>query len=106
MGKKVKKERNIWKYVLRIILILFGSSLLYVLVCRWVMPPVTLTQLGGFTGGYGLQRDYVSWNDISYNVKLAAIASEDQLFAEHSGFDWKAIDKSMNAKPSKKKKKN
>lgn len=106
MGKKVKKERNIWKYVLRIILILFGSSLLYVLVCRWVMPPITLTQLGGFTGGYGLQRDYVSWNDISYNVKLAAIASEDQLFAEHSGFDWKAIDKSMNAKPSKKKKKN
>jgi monofunctional biosynthetic peptidoglycan transglycosylase len=104
MGKKAKKGRKIWKYVLSIILILFGTSLLYVVLCRWIMPPITMTQLGGAVGGYGLKRDYVSWNDISYNVKLAAIASEDQLFAEHSGFDWKAIDKSVNAVPKKKKK--
>ena len=29
-------------------------------------------------------------------MKLAVLASEDQLFPDHSGFDWKAIDKSMN----------
>lgn len=92
------------RYTLRIILTLFISSSLYVILCRWVEPPVTITQLGGLFGGYGLKRDYVSWDDISINVKLAAIASEDQLFAEHGGFDWKSIDKSMNAAPTKKRK--
>lgn len=106
MGKKVKKKGSkVWKYLLRTVLILFASSLLYVLVCKWVNPPITITQIGGWTGGYGMKRDYVGWNDISRNVKLAAIASEDQLFPDHSGFDWKAIDKSMNAKPGRKKKK-
>ena len=66
------------------------------------MPPVTITQLGGFFGGYGLKRDYVSWNEISRNVKLAAIASEDQLFPEHGGFDWKSIDRSVNGPKQKK----
>jgi monofunctional biosynthetic peptidoglycan transglycosylase len=90
------------KYTLRIILFLFLFSTMYAVLCKWVMPPVTMTQIGGWAGGYGMSRDYVSWNNISRNVKLAAIASEDQLFPEHSGFDWKSIDKSMNG-PKKKK---
>ncbi len=97
--------RRFFRFVLRFILILFISSTLYMVLCRWMMPPVTITQLDGLLGGYGLHRDYVSWDEISRNVKLAAIASEDQLFPEHDGFDWKALDKSLNAKPSKKKKK-
>ena len=50
----------------------------------------------------GIKRDYVSWDEISRNIKLAALASEDQRFAEHGGFDWKSMDKSMNG-PKKKK---
>ncbi|MCW3087374.1 MAG: monofunctional biosynthetic peptidoglycan transglycosylase, partial [Sediminibacterium sp.] len=57
------------------------------------MPPVTITQLANVFG-YGLKRDYVSWKEISPNVKLAAIASEDQSFPDHGGFDWDAIQKS------------
>ena len=106
MAKQNKKGgTNFLKYTLRIILVLFASSLLYVIVCRWVMPPVTLTQLGGALGGYGLKRDYVSYDEISRNVKLAAIASEDQLFPEHGGFDWKAMDKSINGPQKGKKRK-
>ncbi len=96
--------RRCLRFTLRAILILFVSSLLYLVVCKWLEPPVTITQLGGLFGGYGLHRDYVSWDNISRNVKLAAIASEDQLFPEHGGFDWKAMDKSLNAKPKKKRK--
>lgn len=88
----------------RVILISFISSLLYVLVCRFVYPPITITQIGALFGGYGLKRDYVSWEEISPNVKLAAMASEDQLFPDHGGFDWKSIEKSMNAKPTKRRK--
>ncbi len=32
---------------------------------------------------------------MSYNAKLAVIASEDQLFVDHGGFDWKSIQKAM-----------
>ncbi len=67
------------------------------------MPPITTTQLADAIVGNGLKRDYVSWDEISRNVKLAAMASEDQLFAEHGGFDWKSMDKSING-PKKKKK--
>ncbi len=80
-------------------------SLGYMVLCKWIMPPITLTQIGALTDGYGLKRDYVSWDEISPNVKLAAIASEDQLFPVHNGFDWKAIEKSLGKNPAKSKKK-
>jgi monofunctional glycosyltransferase len=94
--------KKIWKKTKRVLLILFLSSFLYTIVCRWVMPPITITQIAN-TFGYGLKRDYVSWNQMNYSVKLAAIASEDQAFPDHSGFDWDAIEKSL--KPKKKGKK-
>lgn len=100
-----KGKRRIGRFILRALLVMFVSSTLYVVVCRWVWPPFTITQLGALLTGYGLKRDYVSWEEIPKSVKLAAIASEDQLFAEHHGFDWKAMDKSVNG-PQKKRKKN
>lgn len=67
-------------------------------------PPITVTQI---TNAFdlGLKRDYVSWNEISYNIKLAALASEDQSFTDHSGFDWDAIEKSLRPKNKRKKSK-
>jgi monofunctional biosynthetic peptidoglycan transglycosylase len=66
-----------------------------------VEPPITITQLTN-AFGLGLKRDYVSWNEMSYNIKLAALASEDQSFSDHSGFDWDAIEKSLRPKKKKK----
>lgn len=79
--------------------------MVYLVLCKWMMPPITITQLSSLISGDGLKRDYVGWNEISTNVKLAAIASEDQLFAEHGGFDWKAIEKSIDPPAQRKKKK-
>lgn len=59
------------------------------------MPPITITQLNSWISGDGLSRNYVGMADISSNVKLAAIAGEDQLFPYHNGFDWKALQKSL-----------
>lgn len=100
--KKKSRNRKLLKYFLGTLIILFLSSSLYVIACKWMEPPLTITQMGSLFGGYGIKRDYVSYSNISRNVKLAAIASEDQLFPEHGGFDWKAIDKSMN-RPHRKK---
>lgn len=68
------------------------------------MPPVTLTQLVSLFTGHGLKRDYVNNNEIAPAAKLAAMASEDQLFPDHGGFDWKSIEKSLQNKPGKRKK--
>ncbi len=100
--KKSSRLGKIGRWIRRALLIMFLSSLVYIILCKWVMPPITLTQaVNAF--GYGLKRDYVSWNDISYNIKLAAIASEDQTYPDHSGFDWDAIEKSLRPKKKGKK---
>lgn len=54
--------------------------------------------------GYGLKRDYVQASEIAPAARLAAMASEDQLFPDHSGFDWKSIEKSMQQNAKKRKK--
>jgi len=101
--KKKSKPRRFWKWTKRILLFMFISSTLYLLICKWVMPPITITQLSN-SFSYGLKRDYVTWEQISPNVKLAAIASEDQMFLEHSGIDWAAMEKSFEEPKNKKKK--
>lgn len=93
--------KRFFRFVFKIILYGFLFSLIYLLACRWVMPPITITQLSSAISGYGLHRNYVAWNEISINAKLAAIAGEDQLFAMHNGFDWKAISKSLDNNPAK-----
>ncbi|HEX5150874.1 MAG TPA: monofunctional biosynthetic peptidoglycan transglycosylase [Parafilimonas sp.] len=103
---KVRKQsliRSFLRRLFKVILYGFILSLVYLLLCKWLMPPVTITQLGSRISGYGLKRDYVSWDDINANAKLAAIAGEDQLFPVHNGFDWKAISRSFDNNSSKSK---
>lgn len=86
---------RIWKVVRRVFLVLFISQLVYIFLLKWVNPPITLTQLGSVFAGDGLKRSYVSLNDISPNARLAVISTEDQLFPDHDGFDFKNIEKAM-----------
>ena len=92
------------KKIRRFFLYLFLSSLIYVLVTKFIEPPITITQITN-AFGLGLKRDYVSWDKMSYNIKLAAMASEDLAFTDHMGFDWDAIEKSLRPKKKKKKSK-
>ena len=68
---------------------------IYIVVCRWINPPITITQLVSVAGGDGLKRDNISYEDMGRNIKLAVMAGEDQLFPDHDGFDIKAIKKAM-----------
>jgi monofunctional biosynthetic peptidoglycan transglycosylase len=95
---KNKEKRfiaKLWKWSKRIFLWLFLAQLFYIILLKWVNPPITITQLSSWISGHGLKRDYVGWNSISRNIKLAVISSEDQLFTDHDGFDWKSIKKAM-----------
>jgi monofunctional biosynthetic peptidoglycan transglycosylase len=84
-----------WRWVKRVLLFLFFFQFFYILILKWVNPPFTLTQLSSLIHGYGLKRNYVSMDAISPYAKLAVISSEDQLFPDHDGFDFKSIEKAM-----------
>jgi monofunctional biosynthetic peptidoglycan transglycosylase len=84
-----------WRVIKRVFIFLFLFQLFYILLLKWVDPPFTLTQLGSLFGGYGLKRNYVNMKNISPYAKLAVISSEDQLFPDHDGFDFKSIEKAM-----------
>jgi monofunctional glycosyltransferase len=81
--------------IAKIFLYGFLFSLLYILFCKWLNPPVTITQLGSLFHGTGLHRKYIGIEDMSPNIKLAVMAAEDQLFPDHNGFDFKSIQKAM-----------
>lgn len=86
--KFLRKARNL--FILLVVL-----QFAYIILLRWIDPPITLTQLGSVFQGYGLSRDYVSIKNISPNMRLAVMASEDQLFPDHDGFDWTSIKKAL-----------
>ena len=45
--------------------------------------------------GYEFSHDWVDWDQISKHAAVAVIASEDQQFPRHRGFDFKQIDKAL-----------
>lgn len=96
--------KPLFRHIFRFLLWGLITSTFYLVLCKWMMPPVTLTQLMSLVEGNGLKRDYVSMDEIAPAPKLAAMASEDQLFPDHHGFDWKSLEKSMQKNARKRKK--
>ncbi|WP_300728005.1 monofunctional biosynthetic peptidoglycan transglycosylase [uncultured Bacteroides sp.] len=101
-----KKIRKIIKYC---IIAFFGSSILSVIVLRFV--PVYVTPLmlirciqqAADGKEIRLEHHWVPKEKISKHLPMAVIASEDNRFAEHWGFDFTEIKKA--AKENKKRKK-
>ena len=97
MQQKTKKKRGpllkTWRIFKWVVLYGFLFSVFYILLCKWVDPPITITQVSSVLEGHGLKRVYVSLDEISPHAKLAVMASEDQLFPDHNGFDFKSIEK-------------
>ena len=99
-----RKDKRWWRVVKRILLFVFIGHLLYIVLLKWIDPPITLTQLGSLVSGDGLKRDYIPMEDMSVHMRLAVIAAEDQKFTTHNGFDWKSIDKAIKHNEKKPKK--
>ncbi|MBS1681978.1 MAG: monofunctional biosynthetic peptidoglycan transglycosylase [Bacteroidetes bacterium] len=93
--------KKIFKKAWKIFLILFAAQLLYIVLLRWINPPLTITQFTSWSGGYGLKRDYIDLEDMSPNIRLAVMASEDQLFPDHNGFDMASIKEALKNRNKK-----
>lgn len=73
------------------------APLALILLYRFVPPPVTPLMLIRLVQGEGLSRDWVPWEEISPQLRQAVVASEDNLFCEHSGFDWQSLQAAAEA---------
>jgi len=91
------------KKLKKLVLILLIAQLVYIVLLKWVNPPITITQFTNWMEGNGLKRDYISYKEMSPNIKLAVMASEDQLFPDHNGFDVESIKKAWSEKNKKRK---
>jgi len=64
---------------------------LLILVYRFVPPPGTILMLVRLVQGETLVKDWQPLERISPFLPQAVIASEDNRFCEHAGFDWKEM---------------
>lgn len=84
-----------WKKIKKLFFILILANILFIVWGKFFNPPITFTQIGGLLEYGKLKRDYISYDEMGTHVKKAVIASEDQAFFSHNGFDYKAIEKAM-----------
>ncbi len=77
------------KLLAKIILWFIGLSLAFVLLFKFVPPPVTATMV---MNGDGITKDWESLANIDRNLVTAVIAAEDGKFCSHDGFDVEAIE--------------
>lgn len=106
MAEARGKRRRGWRRLLRWGAGLAGASVagtaMLVLLLRWIDPPVTAIRVQrrvaswSEPGPYAARATWKDLEDIAPAMGLAVIAAEDQNFPEHSGFDWKAIEKALD----------
>ncbi|HEV2816777.1 MAG TPA: monofunctional biosynthetic peptidoglycan transglycosylase [Allosphingosinicella sp.] len=82
-------------WLLQGLLIFLVLSTLWVLLYRFVDPPVTATQAADALWGNGAARRWVPIERIDRDMVRAAIAGEDGRFCAHYGFDRRAIEQAM-----------
>lgn len=91
--------------LLYIPLLLLGLSVLWVVALKWI--PVVRTPLMDirareFRGddGYKCRKDWVKLENISDNLVMAVLSSEDSRFLDHNGFDMVEIRNAVNERKS------
>ena len=89
--------KKIFKFILKLVALLFLFSIFMVILYKWVPVPCTpLMAIRYFENPQeDIRHDWVEMDEISANLQLAVVASEDQNFPTHNGFDMKAIEEAL-----------
>jgi monofunctional biosynthetic peptidoglycan transglycosylase len=98
--------RLIFRIILWSAIVFFGFTIGWVLLYKWVNPPITLFHMMDRAKVEDCTYHYqwVDGDQISTQVKLAVVSSEDNHFMSHNGFDWEAIEKAQRYNETHKKK--
>lgn len=77
-------------------LALVAGPLLLLLLYRVVPVPLTPLMLIRLVEGYGIEHDWVSYDEIAPIMVRSVVAAEDGKFCSHWGFDWGAITEALD----------
>lgn len=105
-----KPVGKILRYLRNLLIFFFASTILAVIVYRFmpvfVTPLMVIRSVQQIASGEmpTCKHTWVSFDQISPNLPMAVIASEDNRFAEHNGFDFIEIEKAMKENDQRKRK--
>ncbi len=91
-AKKRSFSRRLAGWIVKAILAFLLISVGWVLLYRFVNPPITFTQIGDLVAGNGARREWMAIERIDRDMVRAVIAGEDSKYCEHDGFDREAIE--------------
>jgi monofunctional biosynthetic peptidoglycan transglycosylase len=89
------RVRTVLKWVGRAAGAVAAGFAALILIFALVPPPINLYQLGESWRLGGIEKDWVSWEEIAPVMGRAAVAAEDANFCNHWGFDMAAIRKAI-----------
>jgi len=96
--RRTRRTAHSWlKRAALLVLLFLGAFLLSVVLFRFVNPPITTVMLADKLTGTTLHRQWVPLEDMSPQLPLAVIASEDGRFCLHWGVDWGAMREAIKA---------
>ncbi|MBF6022562.1 monofunctional biosynthetic peptidoglycan transglycosylase [Lysobacter niastensis] len=102
--RAARKRLRWWRWLLALPFLFVAASVLQVAALRFIDPPFSafmvsrqLEAWGEGDWGFRIAHDWRDLDEISPNLPVALVASEDQNFADHFGFDLKAIEKARKA---------
>ena len=100
-----RRGGGFWRFIRRLIAIVVVLAIVVppvsVLIYRFVPPPITLLMVERLVQGHGMDYRWRSIAHISPALQDAVVASEDQRFCEHHGFDFNAMEKAMKTNEEK-----
>jgi monofunctional glycosyltransferase len=101
--RKRQPLAHVRRAVVALVACWFIWSIGSVVLLRWFDPPTTaffvadrVRAWSDATPGYTFEQHWVDWAAISPSMKLAVVASEDQRFADHFGFDFVEIEHALS----------
>ena len=103
--EKIQRD-GILKWLLKLVLIkiplaFIAFTVLWVLILKWVpvwVTPLMVSRSIEYRNDeeFRTHKKWESYENISPKLAKAVIASEDNLFAEHNGFDWREMKKAID----------
>ncbi|HET7211434.1 MAG TPA: monofunctional biosynthetic peptidoglycan transglycosylase [Methyloceanibacter sp.] len=95
--RSMRRNRHPWlRRALRILLVIAAAILLSIVAFRFINPPITPVMLAEKLRGHTLRREWVPLEDMSRQLPIAAISSEDGRFCAHWGVDWSAVKEAID----------
>lgn len=102
-------KRLLKLFLIKIPIALIALSVLWVTILKWVpvwFTPLMISRSIEYRSddSFRTHKKWRSYEEISSELAKAVIASEDNLFVEHNGFDWKEMKKAFDEHKNKGKK--